>query len=170
MIFRMCNIPLPPEKFDGQMQRIYCITKKNGLATKSTDSLIRKHKKRIALENITSLSSIQDQQQRATAAYKILKCFERANVCVAAKNTTKLAQFLVSTKDTIPNPHKPGVYCATCSVCGVVYIGQTRREMRERANEHLSFLLLLLLFFIAFRLFVDYTIVYSAGKLRKPQY
>lgn len=139
MVFRMYNIPLSKENFNKEKLRIYDIAKKNWYSMMAIDSLIRKHKRSFNRRNTTSLAPIEDPPKRISMTYyepfhgRIMRSFERVNVCVAASSKTKLKQLLPSTKDVIPNTDKPGVYRATCGTCGKVYIGQTRREMKVRA-------------------------------------
>lgn len=143
MVYRMCNIPLSDENFEIEKNRIYSIAKLNGYSSEAIDSIIRKHKRQIYMRNVTSLTSVEEKKRISMVYYgplhtQISKCFKNVNVCVAAKSTTKIQQLVVSTKDNIQNIEKPGVYRATCPDCGVVYVGQTRREMKVRAKEHLK--------------------------------
>ena len=38
-------------------------------------------------------------------------------------------------KDNVNKSHKPGVYCIPCE-CGLVYIGETGRNLLVRLKEH----------------------------------
>ena len=48
----------------------------------------------------------------------------------------KVKQLIGNVKDPNPELVTPGVYEIPCS-CGMVYIGQTGRSVRERLNEHI---------------------------------
>lgn len=143
MTFRLCNIPLNEANFEKEKLRIYEIAEKNGYTSIAIDSLIKKHQKRLATKNITSLQPLNDDAKRISMHFhgplhsKLSNCFSRANISLAARSTTKIKQLLKSTKDAIPYTEKPGVYMAKCEQCEVVYIGQTRRELKIRANEHI---------------------------------
>ena len=45
---------------------------------------------------------------------------------------------LGTTKDTIETLEKPGIYKVTCGDCDMIYIGQTKRRLKTRLNEHLN--------------------------------
>lgn len=111
MVYRMCNIPLAVENYEIEKQRIYRIAKTNGYSTDAIESLIRKHKKRIRLKNITTLSNTEKKKRVSMVYYEplhdmILKCFDRVNVCVAAKSTTKIQQLLATTKVLWPDKER----------------------------------------------------------------
>lgn len=144
MVFRMCNIPLSENSFKCETQRIKSIARKNGMSENIIDSLIKKHKKNKKRKDITSLSLIEDPPRRCSMNFylpvhnDLNKIFSRANVLLAPNSSNNTKQLLKPTKDSVPNTHKPGVYSAVCSECACVYIGQTRRELRIRAKEHLN--------------------------------
>lgn len=52
------------------------------------------------------------------------------------KPPTKICQILRSPKDKIPF-QSPGVYAVPCS-CGSSYIGETKRSIKTRLNEHIK--------------------------------
>lgn len=54
------------------------------------------------------------------------------------RNDNKLSNLLGSTKDKIPNIHKSGIYCYTCSVCNKKYYGQTKRSIEVRFKDHIQ--------------------------------
>lgn len=51
-----------------------------------------------------------------------------------------MKNLLISTKDVIQNINRPGIYAAHCNTdgCDAIYIGQTTRELKVRASEHLK--------------------------------
>lgn len=145
MVFRMCNIPLSEDNFEKEKQHIYMVARINGYTNATIDSLIKKHKKCISLKETTSLAPLRDDTKRVSMHFyeplhnKLQRYFTRANITLAAKSTTKIKQLLSSTKDIIPNTDKPGVYMCKCGQedCEKCYIGQTGREMKVRAREHI---------------------------------
>jgi predicted GIY-YIG superfamily endonuclease len=58
-----------------------------------------------------------------------------AGIKVYHFSKNKLFQALCTHKDSVNESQKPGVYCIPCE-CGLVYIGETGRNLSVRLQEH----------------------------------
>lgn len=72
-------------------------------------------------------------------------CQKHNLTCVPTSKNYKLKHLLGTTKDRVPPENKAGIYLAKCGggddgVCDAVYVGQTKRSMKKRASEHLTYI------------------------------
>lgn len=67
---------------------------------------------------------------------KLKNVFNEFDMTLVYKNNNKLGDLLGSTKDRKDSLEKSGIYRIRCSGCDAVYIGQTRRPIKKRFNEH----------------------------------
>lgn len=145
MIHRLFNVPLTPEKFDIERNNILRIADINGVDASIIHILIKKHRRVKMRNECTSLSGRPERRwcamtYNAHTFNSLCKSFAKENIALAPKSTSKLKSLLNSTKDKRNNDDKPGIYKSTCSKCGAVYIGQTRRALKVRVREHLSYI------------------------------
>lgn len=145
MIHRLINVPLTPEKFEIERQKILDIADINGVKASIINILIKKHRRKKLYSDCTSLDVIPEKRwcamtYNAHTFDALSKSFKKEHIALAPKTTTKLKSLLHSTKDKRDDDDKPGIYKAKCAVCGVVYIGQTRRSLKVRVREHLSYI------------------------------
>ncbi|XP_072037358.1 uncharacterized protein [Amphiura filiformis] len=66
---------------------------------------------------------------------KVCRFLNRAGVKTYYSRSKKLRDILSHPKDPQPKDHGPCVYSIPCS-CGEQYIGQTKRPLQVRLNEH----------------------------------
>lgn len=145
MCHRLVNIPLTPDRFNIERQKIIHIGETNGIGADVINQLIKKHNRKKFIMECTSLQIEKSEIQWCGFTYdavsfeRLQNVFKESNVRLAPKSNTKLKSLLNSTKDKRAELEKPGIYTATCahSSCDAVYIGQTRRSVKKRANEHL---------------------------------
>ena len=77
---------------------------------------------------------ITEQCVRLISAYNQARIFKKRRVSTAMKPHTTLKHLLVHPKDkTDP---KEGVYKIDCSNCPKVYVGETKRTVKKRVEEH----------------------------------
>ena len=70
---------------------------------------------------------------------KIKRKLKPFNIRVAYQNPGKLSDLIGSTKDkNIDELAKSGIYQLSCADCDAIYIGQTKRNIGIRRNEHIN--------------------------------
>ena len=71
------------------------------------------------------------------ASYKIERILKEVYVGVQLYHSSqnKLFRSLCTHKDSVDESQKPGVYRIPCE-CGLVYIGETGRNLSKRLKEH----------------------------------
>ena len=67
--------------------------------------------------------------------YKVSKVLQKAGLEVAFVPPRKLKSYMPPIKDSVPRSKQPGVYAIPCE-CGLQYIGETKRSISTRINEH----------------------------------
>lgn len=145
MVHRLVNVTLTPERFEIERSKILDIADINGVNASIIDILIKKHKKKKLLHDCTSLDDATEKKWcamtfSADTFDSLCKSFRKENISLAPKTTTKLKSLLHTTKDKRNEYDKPGIYKANCAECDAVYIGQTRRSLKVRRREHLSYI------------------------------
>ena len=72
---------------------------------------------------------------------KITNLFKHTNLEISLKNTNTLQQFTKLKIDgNIREQDKSGSYEVTCNICRMSYIGQTSRSLKQRYQEHISYI------------------------------
>lgn len=145
MIHRLVNVPLSPNDFNTEKEKILHIADINGMNPCMIENLIKKHQHKMLLKNCTSLSGVREVKWCAMTYdshtfNSLHSSLKSENIALAPKSTTKLKSLLNSTKDKCSEIDKPGIYKASCADCGRVYIGQTRRSLKVRKKEHISYI------------------------------
>ncbi len=69
------------------------------------------------------------------ASHKIERILKEVGVQVYHSSQNKLFRSLCTHKDSVDESQKPGVYRIPCE-CGLVYIGETGRNLSRRLKEH----------------------------------
>ena len=67
---------------------------------------------------------------------KLEKVFKMHNINIAYDGNGKLRDWFETTKTKQNKEEKSGVYQLTCASCNKFYIGQTKRQLRDRVKEH----------------------------------
>jgi len=70
---------------------------------------------------------------------EITDLFQHTNVGISFMYTNTLQQLTKRKKrNNTPDIDKSGIYKLTCDTCKMSYIGQTRRSLKQRFNEHIK--------------------------------
>ena len=69
------------------------------------------------------------------ASQKIERILKEVGIQVYHSSQNKLFRSLCTHKDSVDESQKPGVYRIPCE-CGLVYIGETGRNLSKRLKEH----------------------------------
>lgn len=128
----------------SELETIKHIANVNGYKNTLIDELVRKHAKRKRLKNLTTLvpeKSIDENQRRKLSyigshTFEISKIFKKHNLTCVCGNDGKIKDVLGNPKDKLPDYKKPGIYSINCHDCNEQYIGQTKRSIYTRYQEH----------------------------------
>jgi len=148
MVYRLCRLPLSAENYMKEYKQIKHIADVNGFKTSLIDELILKHSRKIRRNQDTTLFT-QNQTKQVSEIQRVSvpffpsitnglqHAFKKSNLQMVYTNNNKLRFALGSTKDKISPEERSGIYEITCSHCDKKYIGQTRRALKNRYDEHL---------------------------------
>lgn len=142
MVHRLVNVRMTTEDFSAELAYIKETALINGFSHQLIDRLIRKHRNKKRVTDITTLEVMTEDIARKvaityhpTCTGKLKNAFKRINKCLVPVAPTKLRNLLCKTKDSCDVINKSGVYSVLCS-CGLKYIGQSSRAIIERWKEH----------------------------------
>jgi hypothetical protein len=120
----------------------------NGYKQKQITKIINKHEKLKQRQDITTFSSPRSTTQKRISVpfypsitNKLQKVFKKNNLqLITSSNDFKLKNNFISTKDQRKYLQKSGIYEVRCGTknCSYKYIGQSRRSIKTRFNEHKS--------------------------------
>lgn len=146
-VHRLCKIPLSIKNYKKEYEYIKEVATINGYKPTDIDVLINKHSKNIRRENLSTLF----RQNETKSNLKHLKMtfaptitnhlkipFKKHNLKPVFSSNHRLKDILGSTKDKTPATELSGIYQYNCDQCPKVYIGQTKRNVSVRFNEHLN--------------------------------
>jgi hypothetical protein len=139
-ISRMQSLPLNPEKKQKEWDTIQTIANNNNFpkkptpqttptnATKKTDRTLTEKKDKKFWTTFTYHSS---------KIRKITNLFKNTNIGIALRTTSSIHQLTKpAIADQTLDHERSGVYQLTCNTCQRSYIGQTRRNLKSRFQEH----------------------------------
>ena len=140
-VHRLKSVPLSPEKFEKERQFLKSVAVSNGFQSKIIDDIIQQKDRPRRTEDPVS----NDESQRIVLPYNkhlckgLHKIFNKYNLKVIFKSINSLRSLLGSPKDPIEEKEKSGVYEIKCGDCEKSYIGQTKRNIKTRFNEHINY-------------------------------
>lgn len=144
--YRAVNVPLSEDNFNKEIEKINQIAKINGFDEKIIESLMKKHRNKKNLTNITSLSFISDNENETIytggvfvndLTTRISKIYRKNNIKFSPNSTGyKLKTLFGNAKDKLENSEKSGIFSILCGDCDDSYIGQCRRAIKYRFGEH----------------------------------
>ena len=106
--------------------------------------MVRKAEHRGKIEELTTLEKIEKEKGKyAVITYhprvysNFKNIFKKYKLEPAPVNSHNFkTSFQNTTKDSIQAEDKSGIYEITCNKCEKVYVGQTRRKIKKRGQEH----------------------------------
>lgn len=148
--YRAVNVPLNEENYCNEVNKIYQIADVNGYSRKIVDTLLRKHKRKKDLRELTTLSDSYGDEfgDEALGCYAggifvdgltvpLARIYRKHSIILSPNSTSyKMKTHLCSTKDKLDDSKKSGIYAVVCSDCDSVYIGQCCRACEKRFSEH----------------------------------
>lgn len=151
MIHRLINIPMSKEDFDKERNYIIETGRKNGYHEELIAGRIRKI---VAKKNRDLLTTFHQQkrkpgpeqkEKRTAVTYdsrmtkRIRAAFSDIGMeAVPTSRAFQLKNLLRSTKDGKGIDETGGIYKISCPQCEKIYIGQTRRTIATRFQEHIN--------------------------------
>ena len=149
MIHRLLSFPLTSDRFKTELDYIIKVANINGYSKASIMNLIRKKKRRMKLDGMSTLfktnRALEKQRNKTifltyhpTLTKLITKSLKSININVILKPYLKISELLGSTKDKLPPERKSGIYLVQCKDCEMAYIGQTCKSLTHRFKQHLS--------------------------------
>jgi hypothetical protein len=144
MVHRLCNLPLNLRNYMTELETIKHIARVNGYKNSIINQLVSKHSKKKRLKDLTSLipgKSVEDKQRRKISyigpySFQISRIFKEHNLTCIFGNEGKIKDILGNPKDKPSDLKKPGIYSIKCPHCKDQYIGQTRRTIYTRYQDH----------------------------------
>jgi hypothetical protein len=144
MIYRLINIPMDQDAFDKELNLIKEIAIFNGYKKDMILRLVKKHKWKKQINELSSLKSEIDTVKKRSAlifipklSNQITKVFKKYNVEIVSSKNNNFKSLIGSTKDQLKENQKSGIYSIQCMDCDKCYVGQTRRNIGIRFKEHL---------------------------------
>ena len=104
--------------------------------------MVKKHEKKENLKSVTSLNNEENEARRICVPYfpditnRLQNEMKKIGFKLVYQNDRKLTDILGNMKDKRMDLEKSGIYSISCSNCDALYIGQTRRSIKIRYNEH----------------------------------
>jgi len=140
-IHRLLNLPLHPAAEEEEIKMIERIASINGLQV-NVRRLIRRKRLRMLLSSPPSGSCSTSQRHKwvrlpflGRFSYKLSSELRRLGYRTGFYPVCTVGQLSVL-KDRLHKMQKSGIYRVTCGVCGMVYVGQTGRQLATRFHEH----------------------------------
>ncbi len=148
MLHRLCTTPLDTEAYNRELKFIIQTAEINGYKKLTIEKLLKKHRKKQALRKLTTLKIAPD---KTTPNYLVLpfvpeltheleKVFKKYDIKIAYDSCGKLGDLLGNQKDKIPEIQKSGIYIIKCKKCNKFYIGQSKRRVGKRLNDHQGYI------------------------------
>ena len=120
------------DNIEGELEHLRSVLKMNGYPKKFIDNAMktRQHvREKTEYQSSVSLPYI------GSASHKIERILKEASIQLYHSSENKLFRSLCTHKDSVNEFQKPGVYRIPCE-SGLVYIGETGRNLSLRLKEH----------------------------------
>ena len=144
-IHRMTTLPLSEEGKQKELEYIFETARINGYNKTAIQAIIDKKERKLHRTSLTTLTQPTEILRRAAVEfdYRITRPLRQKLVkfgidLVFSSRNNQLESILGSTKDPIPTLGKPGIYKVSCVHCDKIYIGQTKRLLKTRLDEHIN--------------------------------
>lgn len=142
MVHRMYNIPMSNENVEKEKNYIFDVAEKNGYGRKFVEKIMRKHELGLVRQNSTTLQPIKEAPDRRICVpyfpaftNKLKSVLGKHNIELVTSSST-LKSYICKYKDSTPLLQKSGIYCIECAECDLSYIGQTKRPITTRIQDH----------------------------------
>ena len=142
MIHRLIKVPMDEEDYRNELNYITNTAQMNGYKKQEILNLLNKHERKEHLRDVTTLENEKDEARRICVPYfpnitnRLQNEMKKIGFKLVYQNDRKLSDILGNMKDKRMDLEKSGIYSISCSNCDALYIGQTRRAIKTRYNEH----------------------------------
>lgn len=146
-VHRLVSIPLTKPRFEKEKNFLKSVALSNGYKPCIIDELIQKKliKLRCDSSQFTQLEPVRPKNNKRLLlpfnkklCNNLSKIFKKVDLDLVYKPVNSLKRCLGTWKDKIDNHFKSGIYSFSCQECDKTYIGQTRRSLLIRADEHIK--------------------------------
>jgi hypothetical protein len=151
MAFRMCNINMSLDDYKAEKQKILDIGRRNGYTEEDINVIIHKQEKATWRKQQSTFYENNEREKLERNIKRISiphwpkitnhmkKTFKKQKIeIITTSSEYKIKNKLGTTKDKKEVTEKSGIYQINCATrgCNALYIGQTRRAIAARFNEH----------------------------------
>lgn len=149
MIHRLVNVPMSEMNFNEELKYILETAVMNGYKIDTVNNILKKHRRKKYLKDVTTLKNEAETKEDIKGwisvpyytpiTNELSKILKKQNVKICYTNAGNLRDLLGTEKDKENNIlKKSGIYRLTCEDCDKKYVGQTRRCLEVRLQEHLN--------------------------------
>lgn len=149
MIHRLVNVPMKEENFKEELKYIKETAKINGYKEDMINNILKKHSRKKYLKDVTTLNNDKENEEDIKGwislpyytpiTNELSKILKKQNIKTCYTNGGNLRDLLGTEKDKENNIlRKSGIYRLTCENCEKKYVGQTKRCLETRLQEHLN--------------------------------
>ena len=146
MIHRLVTLPLNEERYKKEQDYIFQLATKNGFSKEIIRNLLRKKAMRAQNRRLTTLFDRREENMKSSIVVtfhprvnsRLQNALRSLGINLINKTQTKLKDLLGNPKDKQRKLEKSGIYQIICESCEKIYVGQTRRSVKTRFDEHIS--------------------------------
>lgn len=144
MIYRLLNIPMNESDYNIEKEYIYNAARVNGYDSIFVDKIFRKHQTHTHTRQRTSLTPIRSDKRVVCLPFfpkltnPLSTVLRRHGMHVVTRNNNTLRDALCNLKDRQIPTETSGIYEISCQDCEEIYIGQSKRVIKDRLKEHVS--------------------------------
>ena len=147
MIHRMDTLPLSEAGKSKEEEHIFEAARLNGYASSTIQTIIDKKRRDKHRHLLTTLRPVEEAKTtRASITFNqknsnlLRSKFYKFEIeLVSSSRDNQLKTLLGSTKDKTALLEKSGIYKLNCGECSKFYIGQTKRNIETRFEEHMKY-------------------------------
>lgn len=132
------------EDFNNEWNYIKNVTALNGFSFDFVNKIFHKFKNKKEFSLFTTLKPERESRRRICLPFypkvtnKLSSIFKEFDMEIVTSSNNTLKSQLCNYKDRTNPLHLSGIYSISCADCDMIYIGQTRRRVENRLNEHIS--------------------------------
>lgn len=144
MAHRLHSIPMNASAHQNEENYIYEVGAKNGYSRSWIKKILERHSKKKERELHSTLEPIRPEPtRRISVPYyprltnELRGVLEKHGIELVTCTSSTLKTSLCNYKDKEPKMHSSGIYSVGCKNCDLIYIGQSRRRIETRIQEHI---------------------------------
>lgn len=130
-----------PSFHSKNLSLIQCTMNRNWYPESFTNRIINQRLSKIRMQSSPhdtfDASRIINLPYATIIHHQLFRLFQQYNITMVTNNKHNISSIIGSTKDIIETQEKANlVYKIQCGDCNAIYIGQTKRRLKIRINEH----------------------------------